>query len=409
MKPRTAWLIAWMGTPSVLWAQVYTAPPVPPVDIDPSGEAPPPSPATNANPYVIPGTNIMIGTPQPPATPKVGDDKTQEGLYLGPQVREPGRRWEGALPDVHVVQKGDTLWDICSYYFGNPWRWPELWGLNPEITNPHWIYPGNLVRLAATGATRTSATIPSEQEPQSASPPSPTEVTKDLELRQMAFVASADLQLAGTIHGSTEERELLSVRDEVFIEYPPGKPPQVGTRYSIYSPKEDIVHPNTGQVIGKFVRIRGEARILDVKMGKTARAVISDVTTAGIIERGARVGPLKTQYHLLPEVPPTASVEGVIAGVLGTDDVIGDGQLVFIDRGSEDGLRQGNRMQVIRRGDALPPWGALKEAEDDRRYPESTIGQVIILEAGARTAIGWVVRAGKELEVGDHVLIRKPK
>src|SRR4051794_22822885 len=45
--------------------------------------------------------------------------------------------------EVHVVQSGDTLWDLCSKVLNSPWYWPKIWSYNPQITNPHWIYPGN--------------------------------------------------------------------------------------------------------------------------------------------------------------------------------------------------------------------------------------------------------------------------
>src|SRR6185503_17653255 len=57
----------------------------------------------------------------------------------------------GPTPELHVVRKGDTLWDICTYYFNDPYQWPKVWSYNPPITNPHWIYPGDLVRLLPKG------------------------------------------------------------------------------------------------------------------------------------------------------------------------------------------------------------------------------------------------------------------
>ncbi|HET6284145.1 MAG TPA: LysM peptidoglycan-binding domain-containing protein, partial [Polyangia bacterium] len=65
----------------------------------------------------------------------------------------PGSRRDGAadlIPDTYVVKKGDTLWDICESYFHDPWRWPKVWALNPEISNPHWIFPGQAVKLGGT-------------------------------------------------------------------------------------------------------------------------------------------------------------------------------------------------------------------------------------------------------------------
>jgi hypothetical protein len=47
----------------------------------------------------------------------------------------------------HTVQKGDTLWDISNKYFGSPLIWPDLWQKNSQLPNPHWIYPGQILRL----------------------------------------------------------------------------------------------------------------------------------------------------------------------------------------------------------------------------------------------------------------------
>src|SRR5438105_15857449 len=50
-------------------------------------------------------------------------------------------------PEEYTIQKGDTLWDLSQKFLSNPWYWPRIWSLNPSIENPHWIYPGNKLRI----------------------------------------------------------------------------------------------------------------------------------------------------------------------------------------------------------------------------------------------------------------------
>ena len=58
---------------------------------------------------------------------------------------------ESAPGETHSVTRGDTLWDLSQRYLGSPWYWPKVWSYNPEIANPHWIYPGNQVRFFPAG------------------------------------------------------------------------------------------------------------------------------------------------------------------------------------------------------------------------------------------------------------------
>ena len=51
------------------------------------------------------------------------------------------------VPESHSVRRGDTLWDISGRYYTNPYAWPQVWALNPQLQNPHWIYPGDRIRL----------------------------------------------------------------------------------------------------------------------------------------------------------------------------------------------------------------------------------------------------------------------
>src|SRR5262249_38421501 len=100
------------------------------------------------------------GTPNPSTTTTQRDNPLRSAVRDGRSINissadDSDLRRPLVTPEFHTVSRGDTLWDITGYYFSNPWRWPRVWGMNPQITNPHWIYPGDRVRLLEPGQAQT--------------------------------------------------------------------------------------------------------------------------------------------------------------------------------------------------------------------------------------------------------------
>lgn len=412
-------LLAAPSTLVALLAAPASAQEVPdaPVTLNPGAagnQAPPPPPPRESAPaqalpppVVVVGPDGKVTTTQPAAE--------EHGFYVPgaggePVYQEPSEMHAGPVPELHVVQRGDTLWDICLFYFNDPWQWPKIWSYNSQITNPHWIYPGDLVRLLPRGmfAAPTNLQDPEKTPDAAARPADPVPApAKRLEvgIKTTAFVEKDNLDKSMTIDGSVDEKLMLGAGDQVYIAYPDNKPPQVGKRYSVYEPGQKVKYGK--DELGSYVRVLGTVEVLSVKEEKRARGVL--IETNREIERGAKVGPLVTSFKNVAPVPPKTDAQGTIVAMLAHDQLIGQGEVVFVNLGKGSGLVAGNRMFVVRRGDAFPDIMSSEAGSDDRRFPARALGEIVIVEVGANVSIGLVTLAVQEMHVGDLVMMQKSR
>src|SRR5262249_43649708 len=203
-----------------------------------------------------------------------------------------------------------------------------------------------------------------------------------------------------TVDGSPDEKVLLGTGDSVYLSYPSNKPPKVGQRYSVYVPGNEV----KGQ--GSYVHLLGTVEVVSVKQDKRARGVITEANQE--IERGAKVGPLVKQFKNVPPVAPKVDAQGTIVAMLTKDQLIGQGEVVFIDLGRQSGIEVGNRMFVVRRGDALPPKSQSNVGQDDRRFPARALGEIVVAEVGEKISIGLVTLSVQEMGIGDSVMMQAP-
>ena len=403
--------LAMLGVPAVALAQVspagipvYPNVPAPPTDLEPGStgsQAPPvaPPPQNTAPPVIVVGPDgkVTYGGAQQPAGPT--------GYYVddsGNSYDEPSEIHNGPVPELHVVRSGDTLWGICWTYFNDPWQWPKIWSYNAQITNPHWIYPGDLVRLLPRGVFSKGTTPEPDKRPDQPPPARKTEVG----LKQVAFIEQSDLEKSMVIEGATDEKYLLGDNDSIYIAYPSGKPPQIGTRYTIYDQDTSVKGPN-GKAVGAYVRILGTVEIVSVKEDKHARGVIVEANHE--IERGAKIGPLLKTFKTVPPAAPNVDAQGNVVAMLTQDQLIGQGEVIFVDLGKGSGLEVGNRMFVVRRGDAYPKQMDREVGQDDRKFPARALGEIVIVEVGDNISVGLVTLSVQEMSIGDIVMMQKSK
>ena len=406
--------------PSAANAQVPIYPnasvPQPPVNLDPGTfgnqapepEAPAPPPSQPSSP------NVVVVKPDGSITKSSDTNAAPSGYFVdgaptGIMAPETAEVHAGPVPELHVVRAGDTLWDICWYYFNDPWQWPKIWSYNPQITNPHWIYPGDLVRLLPRGQFAQSSTAkpaPEVEGPTTAPDNLPPPAQKiGVGLQQVAFVEKSDLDKSISIDGSVDEKVLLGRGDAVYLSYPSNNPPEVGKTYSIYVADNPVT--KGGKDYGSYVHLLGEVRVTNVNHDKRARGIITESNME--IERGAKVGPLLKEFSNVPTVAPKVDLQGSIVAMLGRDQLIGQGELVFVDQGQGSGLEVGNRLTVVRRGDAYPPHAKTTIGQDDHRFPARALGEIVIVEVGDKVSVGLVTLSVQEMGVGDVVMMQAAK
>ncbi|MEK6606979.1 MAG: LysM domain-containing protein, partial [Myxococcota bacterium] len=297
----------------------------------------------------------------------------------------------GVLPQAHEVKKGDTLWDICATIFGSAWEWPRIWSYNPQITNPHWIYPGDRLSLMPP-----AGAPPVGDEPTAAAGAAPTaplatgetgieRVGRRLQsdllfLRQTAFVEESELRQAGTIAGAKEIKQLLVAPDEVYVSFDGGAAIRPGDRYAVYRPVERVKAASKGRYLGWLVEIVATLEVREIVSKGPVRAALIDTTSPA--ERGMRVGPLRRQLHETAPRRNDKELQGMIATSLPRTVMIGSDAIVVIDRGEKDGVQAGNRFFVVRSGENLDE----PLPENPSAFPREVIAEILVLEPHKRTS-----------------------
>jgi nucleoid-associated protein YgaU len=280
-------------------------------------------------------------------------------------------------PDTYVVRKGDTLWDIAGRFLGKPWLWPEIWQANPQVHNPHLIYPGDVLSLAYLDRV-TRATVkpgPRQDAPIDAIPLSDVE----------PFLKN--LRVADSIDGlpyvvGVEDNRLRATAGQLV--YATGlSAPQTGQRYALVRPTvryelprlsddlnaEGRSTPGTGNLWQTFVPPDTKRRetlgyeLAQVNVGTVTRvsADASQATTlllqdsAREVRAGDRLIAVEAQPYDLQFVPHPPSAQALEAGlrVLAVADAFsaaGPRDVIAISGGSREGIDNGTVVSLWRHG-----------------------------------------------------------
>lgn len=316
-------------------------------------------------------------------------------------------------PDRYVVRPGDTLWDIASVFLKDPWYWPEIWHVNPEIENPHLIYPGDVLALVwIDGQPRITAVQGSayRMSPQARATPL-EQAARSIPYEDIAAFLSKGLVLEkDQIEGlpyilATRDKHLIAAAgNDVYVRG--GEAAQPGTRYSVVHVGDALVDPDNDEVVGYHGIYVGEGAL--ARGGDPATIALTSTNREAL--RGDRLLPESVDIPLnfFPKAPDN-EIDGRIISVVDGVSQIGQYMVVVLNRGARDGLAPGHVLTVFQAGDVVTDRFAKNSMfyGDEVKLPDEEAGTVMVFKVYDRIAYGLVMEATSAIHVLDSV--RNPR
>ncbi|HDS1215145.1 TPA: LysM peptidoglycan-binding domain-containing protein [Stenotrophomonas maltophilia] len=281
----------------------------------------------------------------------------------------------GGHPDTYVVRKGDTLWDIAARFLQKPWLWPEIWQANPQIANPHLIYPGDVLSLAYLDRVTVSQAGPRQEAPIDAIPLAQVEPF----LKQLSVVDS--IKQLPYVVGLEDNRLRVSGGDTVYVRLADA---QVGQRWAVVrptvryaqpKPTEDLtangdVTPGSGNLWKAYNAPNARRGVLGYELAHVATGTITQIAGGKVeastlvldkndggreVRAGDRLVPVEAKPYDLQFIPhvPAAGVEGVDVRVLAVTDMFNAGgprDVIAISAGRAQGVDNGTVFSLWRPG-----------------------------------------------------------
>jgi hypothetical protein len=324
-------------------------------------------------------------------------------------------------PERYTVVKGDTLWDIAGKFLRDPWFWPEIWQVNPQIANPHLIYPGDVISLVYVGGQPrltlerggavASTALPPGMSAERLSPhvrveplgqaittipydaiapflSRPTVLSKD-DINGAPYV----LAIQGDhIVGGRGQKIYARGHDDL-----PG-----GTSYAVYHVGEPYRDPDTHDVIGYEGIYVGQGQV--IRTGDPSTLMLTDSAREAMA--GDRLLPVEVDAPLnfYPSAPSTA-VEGRIVAVVDGLSRIGQYHVVVLNRGAKDGLEQGHVLEIFQSDGVAYDPHTTEHWPGNRRVklPEERVGLLMVFRVRDDISYALVTQATSEIRVADAV------
>jgi nucleoid-associated protein YgaU len=312
------------------------------------------------------------------------------------------------FPNVYTVKKGDTLWGISSHFLNSPWLWPEVWHANPQIRNPHLIYPGDQLRLVyidgkprlvissrgpASRTVKLSPTIRSTPI-DSAIPAIPLDKIHAFLDRSRILGSQEDFLQAPYIVGSQQDRIVSGIGDLVYAR---GQFPDHKGSYGIFREGQAFIDPDTKEFLGILAR--------DIGIGKV-RKVNQDIATLQLQESEIEV---RSGDRLLETLEqrvdatffpraPDQDISGKILAVVGGISQIGLYDNVVINLGEREGIQAGDVLAITKELVIQD-----RVAQQSLVLPKEKVGLLMVYRPFQKVSYAIILQANQAIHTGDSL------
>jgi len=338
-------------------------------------------------------------------------------------VENVGPELKPSAPKDYVVRHGDTLWAIANMFLRDPWTWPEIWYVNPQIKNPHRIYPGDQLQLALGSNGRVALKLVRTLATTAAAPGSPNARLRPL-LRSSpldtpietipysiigAFLSHPTVLSSDQIHAAPyvvalmENHNIAGTGHEIFIKQATG---EAGARYNVMHVDQELVNPENGHHLGYMAIYAGTAEL--TQPGPISKAVLTDSareTLQGDVLIPEDHTPVADFVPHVPERPVSGRIIAVVDNVL----LAGQDQVVAINRGSDDGLERGHVLTVdqapitVKDPCAMIENSSTCSVHRSVTLPTDVAGTMLVFRTFAHMSYALILNDTVPMQVGDHV------
>jgi LysM repeat protein len=332
----------------------------------------------------------------------------------------------GAQPSTHKVQRGDTLWSICEKYYGDSTLWPKLWEMNPFVTNPHLLKPGDLITLIEKEdmLKGRGAEKPSKE----AAKPVPKMKGIDLGLltnpATMGYLSLTKVEPWGEIYASTKSELGAEKGDKIFINFKNRAGVKPGDEFRVARPIP-VRHPLTDYPMGDIISFRGAVVVKEYLKEDFFLAEVTDVWLEFGV--GAMILPFEPLSKCVQPMATDPKLYGNIVALKDNRKIVGGGTVVYLDAGFKDGIQRGQVFDVVRITSIAAPAFRLgnfeaivnevgttlskheylvdfwKELNEGTKLYDYTVGKLMVVEARPASSTAIVLSSSEDLYTGAYL------